>query len=126
MGIDIAGPFADAPGHQQYVVTTIDYASNIPECLLATSITLATIIKWLKTLLSRYGNPDQIVTNNGPQFVSAEFASFLADHGISHVCSSVYILSENGLVEVFNRSLKYGIQCFSHDALAGKRASNSS
>ncbi len=120
MGI-IAGPFADAPGHQQYIVTTIDYASNFPECLLITSITSSTIIKWLELLFSHYGNPDQIVTDNGPQFVLAEFETFLADRSISHIRSSVYNPSEKGLVEVFNWSLKYGVQCFSCDGLSWQK-----
>ncbi len=43
--IDIAGPFAGAPVHQQYIVTIIDYTTDFPECLLMTLITSATIIK---------------------------------------------------------------------------------
>ncbi len=73
VGTDIAGPFADALAHQQYIDTIIDYATNFPECLLTTSITSTTIIKWLETVFGRCGNPLEIVSDNGPQFISVEF-----------------------------------------------------
>ncbi len=118
IGIAIAGLFTDAPAHQQYIITIIDYATNFPECLLTTSITSATIIKWLETVFGCCENPSEIVSNNGPQFVPVEFEDFLKSHGISHMKSSVYNPTENGLVEVFNRSLKYGVQCFTQECLS--------
>ncbi len=59
VGIDIAGPFANAPTNQKYIVTVIDYASNYPECLLTTDIRSSRIIRWLKEVFSRLGNPDE-------------------------------------------------------------------
>ncbi len=91
----------------------IDYASNYPECLLTTDIHSSRIIQWLKEVFSHLGNPDELVSDNGPQFISSEFAGFLAEHRISHICSAMYNPSENSLVEVFNRVLKYGVQSFS-------------
>ncbi len=64
------------------------------------------------------GRPSEIVSDNGPQFVSVKFEDFLKSHGISHIKSSVYNPTENGLVEVFNRSLKYGVQCFAQERLS--------
>ncbi len=45
VGLDISGPFANAPGHQKFIVTIIDYTSNFPECLLTTDIRSSRIIK---------------------------------------------------------------------------------
>ncbi len=59
------------------------------------------MIIWLEELFSRYGNPDQLVSDNGLQFVSTDFTNFLRMHGIKHIRTSVYNPSENGLVEVF-------------------------
>ncbi len=70
------------------------------------------MIIWLEELFSRYGNPDQLVSDNGLQFISTEFSNFLHMHGIDHIRMSVYNPSENGLVEVFNRILKFSVQCF--------------
>ncbi len=121
IGVDIAGPFADAPQHQHYIVTAIDYASNYSECLLTSDIHSAKLISWLEDLFAHYGNPDQLVSDNGPQFISAEFASFLSSHSIEHIRTAIYNPSENGLIEVFNRVLKYGVQCFQNAAFQAPR-----
>ncbi len=60
------------------------------------------LISWLKELFTRYGNPGQLVLDNGLQFISTEFSDFLKSHGIGHICMAMYNPSENGLVEVFN------------------------
>ncbi len=64
----------------------------------------------MKDIVSHYGNPDQLVSDNGPQFVSQEFAQFLKDRNIKHIKSAVYNPQQNGFVEVFNRSVKFGAQ----------------
>ncbi|MCP4545751.1 MAG: transposase family protein, partial [bacterium] len=76
------------------------------------------IAKWLETVFARFGNPDELVSDNGPQFVYSEFSAFLKRHGIAHTRSAVYNPTENGLVEVFNRVLKFGVQCFCHDGIS--------
>ncbi len=50
--------------------------------------------------------------------MSSEFSAFLRSHGIAHTHSAVYNPMENGLVEVFNRVLKFGVQCFCHDGVS--------
>ncbi len=92
------------------IITVIDYTSNFPECLLTTDIRSGCIVKWLETVFARFGNPDELVSDNGLQFVSSEFSAFLKRHGIAHTRSAVYNPTENGLVEVFNRVLKFGVQ----------------
>ncbi|KAI2643843.1 Retrovirus-related Pol polyprotein from transposon 17.6 [Labeo rohita] len=57
-------------------------------------------------LFSREGNPQCVVTDNGPQFVSSVFADFLKERGISHIRSSVYYPQGNAAVERWNRVLK--------------------
>ncbi len=110
--LDIAGPFTDAPQHMHYIVTAIDFPSNYPECLLTSDIRSVKLISWFEDLFSRYGNPNQLVSDDGPQFISTEFVNFLNAHGIEHIRMAIYNPSENGLNEVFNRVLKYGMQCF--------------
>jgi hypothetical protein len=64
-------------------------------------------------MFSRYGYPASLLTDNGPQFVSDEFTTFLAENGIEHLRSAVYNPQTNGKVEVFNRFIKHGVQTFS-------------
>ena len=112
--LDIAGPFFN--GH--YLVVLIDATSNFPEVLDTKDITSSKIIKWLRTVWSRVGLPAGVITDNGPQFVSTEFEDFLKSLDIHHHCTPVYYPQENGRVEVFNRTIKHGIQA----AVAGGTA----
>ena len=104
--LDIAGPFHN--GH--YLVVLIDAMSNFPEILDTKDITSSKIIKWLNQVWSRYGLPVGIITDNGPQFISDEFQSYLSSLDIHHYLTPVYYPQENGRVEVFNRTIKHGIQ----------------
>lgn len=112
VAIDVTGPFATAPYHQRFIVVVIDYHSKYPEVLLTGNMTSSTIIRWLKEVFARYGNPDILVSDNGTNFTSTEFSRFLRSRDILHWRTPNYDPQRNGLVEVFNRYLKYGIQTF--------------
>ncbi len=101
MGLDNAGPFADTPSHQKFIVMVIDYASNYPECLLTADIRSSGVIRWLETVFSCCGDPTEL-SDKGLQFTSAEFTAFLKKHGINHICCAIYSSTENGLVKVVN------------------------
>ena len=48
---------------------------------------------------SRYGIPDTVLTDNGPQFSSREFAAFVRDWDFNHITSSPYHPQSNGKAE---------------------------
>ena len=49
-----------------------------PEVIETSSITAAKTIQVMRHLFSQYGLPQQLVSDNGPQFVSEEFGFFLS------------------------------------------------
>ncbi|KAJ8375497.1 hypothetical protein SKAU_G00060770 [Synaphobranchus kaupii] len=61
-------------------------------------------------LFSRWGTPTTITTDNGPQFISAEFAAFLGGRGVKHIRTALYHPEANGGVERMNQTLKNGIR----------------
>ena len=69
------------------------------------------IIKSLEKTFSLFGYPAKNTTDNGPQFKSSEFKTYLSTHNIEHrmVTSSWPIA--NGKVERFNRTLGKAIKC---------------
>ncbi|GFO24486.1 Pol polyprotein [Plakobranchus ocellatus] len=79
---------------------------------MASNVRSSTIIGWLDEVFSRFGAPDELVSDNGPQFTSMEFTNFLQKYSIRHTLTAVYYLQENGCVERFNQYLKHGIQAF--------------
>ena len=48
------------------------------------------MIKKLKPHFARYGIPQTVVTDNGPQFISQEFQKFATQYGFQHTTSSPY------------------------------------
>ncbi|UYV69879.1 K02A2.6-like [Cordylochernes scorpioides] len=62
--LDFAGPFMN-----KMFLIVIDSYSKWPEVIIMNSSTAVNTIRVLRDLFSRYGIPDQVVTDNGPQFV---------------------------------------------------------
>jgi len=58
------------------------------------------------TYFATRGLRQQLVSNNGPQFVSEQFAKFLKQNGIKHFRSAPCHPVINGLVEQFIQILK--------------------
>ncbi|KAL5516430.1 hypothetical protein EMCRGX_G001758 [Ephydatia muelleri] len=69
-------------------------------------------IEILRQVFSAYGLPEQLVSDNGPQFISREFAEFMAKNGIKHIRSAPYHPATNGqvkrFVQTFKRAMKTG------------------
>ncbi len=99
VAIDISGPFHTVPQKEQFVVSVVDYFSGFLEVLLATDIRSVTIVNWLRMLVARYGYPDEMVRDNGPQFTSQEFQLFLEGGGVKDLPAAVFNPRENGLVK---------------------------
>ena len=77
----------------------VDYFSRFPEVFKLTSTVTGSVIAALKSLFSRYGLPEILRSDNGPQYNSDEFATYMKEHGIRHVTSSPYYPQSNGQVE---------------------------
>ena len=56
-------------------------------------------IQHLRQLFARYGIPESVVSDNGPQFVAEEFWKFCEVNGIRHIRVASYHQSSNRLAE---------------------------
>ncbi|XP_064475478.1 uncharacterized protein K02A2.6-like [Ornithodoros turicata] len=110
VSMDVVGPFEKAPQNCRYMITLIDYHSRWPEVCFSNTVTTSTVIGFLRQIFSREGHPVEIVTDNGCQFISHEFRTFLQERGIRHIRSSVYHPQGNGMIERFNKVLKSFVQ----------------
>lgn len=99
--VDIVGPI-----NGKFILTYIDYYSSYPEAYVLREITSRDVIKVLTDIFARFGFPEEIVSDNGKQFVSAEFENFLKSCGIKHTRVSPYFARSNGKLERFHRYLK--------------------
>ena len=74
-------------------------------------VTMATkTIEAIRKGFAAFGLPEQIVLDNGPQFISEEFAAFMRQNHIKHIHSAPYHPASNGLAERFVQSLKTGLK----------------
>ncbi|XP_059059434.1 uncharacterized protein K02A2.6-like [Achroia grisella] len=92
--LDFLGPLEGAT----YLVTVDSYSKWI-EISKVSSTSANCVIGILRTMWARFGIPKKIVSDNGPPFSSAEFASFLKYNGVEHVFSSPYHPASNGAAE---------------------------
>ena len=91
-------------------IVAIDAHSKWPEVLPFRTTTTATdTIQALRTVFARYGCPEEIVSDNGPQFTSTDFGSFLEANGIRHRRTAPYHPATNGLAERFVQSFKRAV-----------------
>ena len=99
-----AGPFK---GEMWLIL--IDAYSKWPEVHVMTEATSKATIQQLRKIIAIQGLPEQIITDNGPQFISEEFESFCQLRGIQHNTIAPYHPRSNGeaerLVETFKLSI---------------------
>ena len=58
-------------GDNRTLLVISDYYSNFIEVARLKTVTSHNVIKEMKAVFARYGIPDILVTDNGPQFASA-------------------------------------------------------
>ncbi|KAK3749146.1 hypothetical protein QZH41_009832, partial [Actinostola sp. cb2023] len=97
--------FATFSGKHYLIV--VDAHSKWPEVIGPMSTTTAeSTTNALRSIFSRFGLPEQIVSDNGPPSQSSEYELFLKMNGIQRVLTSPYHQSSNGQAERFVQTFK--------------------
>ena len=110
--LDFAGPF-----QERMFLVAIDAHSKWPEVVEMATLTATQTVAVLRKMFAANGLPEQVVSDNGPQFVSEEFASFCQFNGIKHIRVSPYHRSSNGLAERFVQTFKVAMSKSEKDGL---------
>ena len=80
-----------------------------------TTTSAAKTIATLRHLFSTYGLPEQVVSDNGPQFTSEEFQQFMQSNRVKHIRCAPYHPASNGAVESFNQTFKRALKASEKD-----------
>jgi transposase InsO family protein len=83
-GIDIMGILPRAPGGFRYLFIEVDTFTKWMEAMPAINITHEVVVKFLQSIIYKFGVPRRILTDNGTQFKGAKFVKCCADFGIQH------------------------------------------
>lgn len=84
--------------NEDYLVT-VDYYSRYFELDKLSSTTSTAVIDKLKAAFAQHGIPEAVISDNGPQYSSGEFAAFARTWEFKHTNTSPYYPQSNGLAE---------------------------
>ena len=100
--IDFYGPINKA---EEYCLVVQDEHSRYPDVEIVHSTSCRAVLPALDKMLSRFGIPNILRSDNGPPFQSEEFTQFSKWMGFKHVKVTPCTPWANGLVERFMPSL---------------------
>ncbi|GJR68329.1 reverse transcriptase domain-containing protein [Tanacetum coccineum] len=105
-GIDFMGPFPSSRGNK-YILVAVDYLSKWVKAKALPTNDARVMVKFLKSLFSRFGTPRAIINDCGTHFCNDKFAKVMSKHGVTHSLATAYHPQMSGQVEVSNRGLKH-------------------
>ena len=116
IAIDLIGPFKPVSRNgYTHVLTIVDVATRYPEAIPLRHTDSVSVAEALMSVCSRVGFPEEILSDQGPQFASDLMKEFCKLISVHQVHSSPYHPMANGQVERFNGVLKTMLRKVVHD-----------
>ncbi|KAG7567252.1 Ribonuclease H-like superfamily [Arabidopsis thaliana x Arabidopsis arenosa] len=104
--MDIIGPLHVSTRGVKFVLVLTDYFSKWVEAAAYVNITQVQVRKFIwQDIICRHGLPFEIVTDNGPQFISGQFESFCEEWHIRLSRSTPCYPQGNGQAEAMNKTV---------------------
>lgn len=89
-----------------YVLTMVDYATHYPEAVALKNIDAETVAEAMITMFSRVGIPEEVLSDQGSQFLSGVMQQVSRLLSMTQLVTLVYHPMCNGHVEKLNSTLK--------------------
>ena len=104
--MDIVGPLPAAVAQKKFLLVATDYFSKWVEAEAHASIKDKDATKFVwKSIICRFGIPQTIIVDNGPQFDSKTFWNFCLELNIQNSYSTPRYPQSNGQAEATNKTL---------------------
>ena len=115
--MDLVGPLPKATGNRRWLIVATDYFTKWVEAEPLANIRDKDSIKFVwKNIITRFGIPKTIVSDNGTQFTTKPFMKYCSELGIRNVYSSPAYPQSNGQAEASNKTVLDGIKKRLEDA----------
>lgn len=106
-GVDTVGPFSEDAEGNKYAIVAVDYLTRWPEVIPTKSATASEAAHFLYNhIICRYGIPESIQSDNGPQYANEVIESLVEVLKIRHHFSTPYYPQANGRAERLIGTLK--------------------
>jgi transposase InsO family protein len=109
-GINIVDILPRVPGGFRFLFITIDTFTKWMDAMLVVNITQEAAVKFLQSIIYRFGIPIRVLTDNKTQFKGAKFVRCYVDFDIHHQPSSASYPQMNGQVVWANELILQGMK----------------
>ena len=100
------GPFPPSFGNI-YILLAVDYVSKWVEAIACPKNDAITVVRFIqRNLLSRFGAPRTIISDEGSHFANNVFVKLMSIYGIKHMMGLAYHPQSNGQAEISNREIR--------------------
>ena len=110
-GLDIVGPFPKAVGSKKYLLVGADYFTKWVKVEPLANIRDVDAKKFLwKNIVTRFGVPNTLISDNRLPFDSKSFRRYYCELGIINRYSTLAYPQGNGQVEAVNKVIVNGLK----------------
>nr|GEV07495.1 reverse transcriptase domain-containing protein [Tanacetum cinerariifolium] len=120
-----SGPFLSLKGNK-YILVVVDYLSKWVEAKALPTKDARVVVKFLKSLFSRFGTPKAIISDRGTHFCNDQFARIMSKYGVTHRLSTTYHPKQAGSDKLedalwaFRTAFKTSVGCTPYRLVYGK------
>ena len=109
--MDIVAPFPKAAGNKRYLLVGIDYFTKWVEAESLANIRDVDAKRFVwKSIVTQFGIPHTLISDNGLQFDSKAFRRYYYDLGIKNRYSTPTYPQGNGQAEAVNKIIVSGLK----------------
>ena len=112
VAVDLVGPLPHSSKGHRFILVMCDYATRYPEAVALPGVDAARIAKELVKIFAWVGIPEEILSDQGPNFMSALLQELYDLLQIKRLRTTPYHPQTDGLVERFNGRLKQMLKKF--------------